>query len=408
MLKLLRQLSSRSLLLQTIRTLEQEQLELNRRHEAIEKSFLEQKAYLREAFHELRNGVHVIAGNSALLSKWIDGSQLPLQAARLARNIREASSNMLHFLDAGLQLAQPEGAYQPQWETLQIRPWLEKVTGAYHYHAAEKQLRIQCNMPESFPAFIEMDIMLLRQIICNLLHNAIKFSPCGNRIRIDCFEGGHEWTMVLINKAPAISKEQVKHIFEPFYTLGHPESNTGLGLTITRKYVEMLGGTIKATCVKDQFLVWLRLPMKIAGSQPEPLIMLKRPEHIPIIHSSRKVMVIEDNPMSQRLICNYLHEVGLRQIAVVAYAKDALRLAKQLKPDLVFMDVQLPDQDGVETMQSLRDILKDVPLIAMTGDKNFSDNAPLLQAGANEYILKPFELHQIAGIVQKYLDFAAN
>jgi CheY-like chemotaxis protein/nitrogen-specific signal transduction histidine kinase len=408
MLKLLRQLSSRSLLLQTIRTLEQEQLELNRRHEAIEKSCLEQKAYLREAFHELRNGVHVIAGNSALLSKWTDGSQLPVQAVRLARNIREASRNMLHFLEAGLQLAQPEGAYQPQWETLQIRPWLEKTTSAYHYHAAEKQLRIQCNMPQSFPAFIEMDIMLLRQIVCNLLHNAIKFSPCGNRIRIDCFEGSHEWTMIFINKAPAISKEQVQHIFEPFYTLGHPESNTGLGLTITRKYVEMLGGTIKATCINDQFLIWLRLPMKIAGSQPEPLLMLKRPEHIPIIHSSRKVMVIEDNPMSQRLICNYLHEVGLRQIAVVAHAKDALRLARQLKPDLVFMDVHLPDQNGIETMQSLRAILKDVPLIAMTGDENLSDNAPLLQAGANEYILKPFELHQIAGIVQKYLDFAAN
>jgi CheY-like chemotaxis protein len=408
MLKLLRQLGSRSLLLQTIRTLEQEQLELNRRHEAIEKSCLEQKAWLREAFHELRNGIHVIAGNSALLSKCTDGVQLPLQAIRLARNIREASRNMMHFLDAGLQLAKPEGAYQPQWETLQIRPWLEKLIGAYHYHAGEKQLRVQCNMAQSFPAFIEMDIMLLRQIICNLLHNAIKFSPSGNRIRIDCFEGVHEWTMVFINKAPAISKEELKNIFEPFYTLGHAESNTGLGLTITRKYVEMLGGTIKATCVKDQFLVWLRLPMKIASGQPAHPLVLKRPEHIPIIHSARKVMVIEDNPMSQRLICNYLHEVGLRQIAVVAHAKEALRLARQLKPDLVFMDVHLPDQNGVETMQSLRAILKDVPLIAMTGDENLSDNAPLLKAGASEYILKPFELHQVAGIVQKYLDFAAN
>jgi DNA-binding response OmpR family regulator len=72
------------------------------------------------------------------------------------------------------------------------------------------------------------------------------------------------------------------------------------------------------------------------------------------------------------------------------------------------MDVHLPDQNGVETMQSLRAILKDVPLIAMTGDENLSDNAPLLKAGASEYILKPFELHQVAGIVQKYLDFAAN
>lgn len=408
MLKLLRQLTSRNLLLQTIRTLEQEQLELTRRHEAIEKSCLEQKACLREAFHELRNGIHVIAGNSALLSKYTDGAQLPVQAIRLARNIREASCNMMHFLDAGLQLAKPEGAYQPQSEILEIRPWLEKVTGAYHYHAGEKQLKVQCNMPQSFPAFIEIDVMLLRQIVCNLLHNAIKFSPAGNRIRIDCLEGSHEWTMVFINKAPAIGKEQLKHIFDPFYTLGHPESNTGLGLTITRKYVDMLGGTIKAMCIKDQFLVWLRLPMKAVISRPAQPLGLKRPAHIPIIYSARKVLVIEDNPLSQRLICNYLHEVGLRQVAVVAHAAEALLLARKLKPDLVFMDVHLPDQSGVETMQSLRALLKDTPLIAMTGDKDLSGNAPLLQAGASEYILKPFELHQIAGIVQKYLDFAAN
>ena len=408
MLKLLRQLGSRNLLLQTIQTLEQEQLELNRRHEAIEKTCLEQKACLREAFHELRNGIHVIAGNSALLTKWTDSGQQPERAIRLARNIREASRNMIHFLDAALQLAKQEGDYQPQWEMLEIRPWLEKVIGAYHYHAAEKQLKIQCNMAQSFPAFIEMDIMLLRQVVSNLLHNAIKFSPSGNRIRIDCFEGSHEWTMVLINKAPAISKEQLKHIFEPFYTLGHPESNTGLGLTITRKYVDMLGGTIKAACIKDQFMVWLRLPMKVSSGEPARPLVLKRPEHIPVIHSARKVLVIEDNPLSQRLICNYLHEVGLRQIAVVTHAADALRLARQLKPDLVFMDVHLPDQDGVETMQSLRALLKDTPLIAMTGDKDLSGNAPLLQAGASEYMLKPFALHEIAGIVQKYLDFAAN
>lgn len=396
--------------MQTISTLEQEQLELTRRHEAIEKSCLEQKAYLREAFHELRNGIHVIAGNSSLLSKYTDSTQLPLQALRLARSIREASRNMMQFLDAGLQLAKPEGAYQPQWEILEIRPWLEKVISAYHYHASEKELSIRCNMAQSFPAFIEMDVMLLRQIVCNLLHNAIKFSPSGNRVRIDCFEGTHEWTMVFINKAPAISKEQLKHIFEPFYTLGHAESNTGLGLNITRKYVDMLGGTIKAVCIKDQFLVWLRLPMKAATGQPAPAPVpeLKSPAHIPVIHSARKVLVIEDNPLSQRLICNYLHEVGLRQIAVVAHAGEALRLARQLKPDLVFMDVHLPDQSGVETMQSLRALLKDTPLIAMTGDKDLSGNAPLLQAGASEYMLKPFELHQIAGIVQKYLDFAAN
>src|ERR1044072_4840765 len=93
MLKLLRQLGSRNLLLQTIQTLEQEQLELNRRHEAIEKTYLEQKACLREAFHELRNGIHVIAGNSALLTKWTDNGQQPERAIRLARNIREASRN---------------------------------------------------------------------------------------------------------------------------------------------------------------------------------------------------------------------------------------------------------------------------------------------------------------------------
>lgn len=393
--------------MQTIRNLEEERRALHRRNEAIEKTCLEQKACLREAFHELRNGVHVIAGNSALLTKWTDDVQLPVQVARLARNLREASRNMMHFLDAGLLLAKTEGDYQPQWEMLEIRPWLEKVMGAYHYHAAEKQLKVQCNMPPGFPAFIAMDVMLLRQIVSNLLHNAIKFSPSGNRIRIDCFEGAREWTMVIVNKAPAISKEQLKHIFEPFYTLGHPESNTGLGLTITRKYVNMLGGMVKAACIKDQFMVWLRLPMKTSMPAAAPL-GLQQAVQVPVPHSRRKVLVIEDNPLSQRLICNYLHELGLRQVAVVTHAADALRLARQLEPDLVFMDVHLPDQDGVATMQSLRTLLKDTPLIAMTGARDLSGNAPLLQAGASEYMLKPFELQQVAGIVQKYLDFAAN
>lgn len=406
MLKLLRQLGSKTLLSQIFKPFQEENTRDIHGHDAMEKSYLEQKAYLREAFHELRNSVHVISGNSDLLAKWTDGVQLPLQAVRVARNIREASRNMLQFLDAGMELAKPDGAYQRKWESLHIRPWLQKVIATHQHHVEEKRLSVQCNIPESFPAYIQMDILLFRQIVSNLLQNAIRFSPSGNRIRIDCFEGSHEWTMVFINKAIPIDKSKIKYIFEPFHTLDHPESNTGLGLTITRKYVEMLGGCIKAASIKDQFVIWMRLPMRIVTGQPLQPHALKRPEHIPVVYSSRKVLVIEDNPLSQRLICNYLYEIGLYQIAVTAHAKEALLLAKQLKPDLVFMDVNLPDQGGVETVKALKAMLKDTPIIAMTGHEKLSDNAPLLQAGASEYLLKPFELHQVAGIVQKYLNFA--
>jgi CheY-like chemotaxis protein len=408
MLKLLRQLSSRNLLLQTIKTLEQEQLELNRRNEAIQLTCLEQKAYLREAFHELRNGIHVIAGNSALLAKRTDGRQLPLQAMRLARNIREASHNMLHFLDAGLQFAKPEGTYEPDWQPLELRTWLERITGAYQYHADEKQLEIRCNIPDSFPAFIEMDALLFRQIVCNALHNAIKFSPSGSRVVIDCLEGSKEWSMVFINKSAHFEREQLKQIFEPFNTLGHAESSTGLGLSITRKYVEMLGGSIKASYWEDHFFLVALLPMRVSAGQPAHPPLLKDANNIPVVHTACRVLVIEDNPLSRRLICNYLHEIGLRQIAVTPYGKEGVLLAGQLVPHLVFIDAHLPDQDSAETVKTLRKVLEDdTPIIAMTADNMLSDNAPLLKAGASEYMLKPFELHQIAGIVQKYLDFAS-
>lgn len=408
MLKLLRHLSSRNLLLQTIKTLEQEQLELSRRNEAIQLSCLEQKAYLREAFHELRNGIHVIAGNSALLARRADGRQLPLQAMRLARNIHEASNNMLYFLDAGLQLAKPEGVYQPHWKPLEIRPWLVRTISAYKYHADEKQLEIRCNIADSFPEFIEMDELLFRQIFCNALHNAIKFSPSGGRIIIDCLEGNKEWTLVFVNKSPHYERGQLKQIFEPFNTLGHAESNTGLGLSITRKYVEMLGGSIKASYLHDRFFLVALLPMRASTGEPAHRTLLKHPEDIPIVHTACQVLVIEDNPLSRRLLSNYLHEIGLRQIAVTPYGGEGVLLAKQLAPHLVFIDAHLPDQNSAETVKALRNTLEEgTPIIAITGDNMLSDNAPLLAAGASEYMLKPFELHQVAGVVQKYLDFAS-
>lgn len=407
MLKILRQLSSRRSLLQTIKNMEQEQLVLTRRNYDIEKICHEQQAYLREAFHEIRNGIHVITGNSDLLAKWTDGCQISLEAMRLARNIREASHSMAHFLNAGMELVKPEGEYEKRWDTLEVRPWIHRIISQYQHHAEARDVSLHCNIGDGFPEYIQMDKMLLRQVITNLLHNAIKFSMAGSRVRIDCFEGLHEWTMVFSNKSIGIGADKLKRIFEPFYTLEHPESQTGLGLSITRKYVQLLEGQIKATCIKDQFVIWLRLPMRIVSGQPSHPLIFKGPERIPVIHSSRKVLVIEDNPLSQRLICNFLHEVGLRQIIVTARAKEGQQIARHLKPDLIFMDVNLPDQSGMETLQALKATLKDTPVIVMTGDRRLSDNAPLLQAGASEYILKPFELKQIAGIVRKYLDFAA-
>jgi CheY-like chemotaxis protein/two-component sensor histidine kinase len=406
MLKILRQLGSHRTLLQTIKTMEEENRELNRRHDAIEKVCLEQKVYIREAFHELRNSIHIITGNSELLTNETEGCQLSLQSVRLADHIREASHNILHFLDAGLALAKPDAGAQRRWEPLHIRQWLQKMTSLYHHQAHMRQLKIQCEVAESFPACIQMDMLLLRQIVGNLLHNAIRFSLPGTGIRIDCYEGEAEWTMVCANKSAAVDSEKLKDVFQPFHTMGHPESNTGLGLSIARRYVELLGGSIQASCIKDKFIVWLRLPLRIVSGAEAPPLVIERPRPKLVIHNTRKVLVIEDNPLSQRLTCNFLKEMGLRHIITACRAEEGLLLARQFRPELVLMDLHLPDQEGIKTLQSLKAMLKNTPVIVMSGTCDPADNAPLLQAGASEYLLKPFSLQQVARIVQQYLDMA--
>lgn len=397
----------RKVLIRQILDLEQAQHELIVKNRIIGRKFEEQKLYLSEAFHEIRNALHVITGNIDLLTRETERYQLPDTSNTLVGSIAKVSQQLLEFLNAGIELAKADAdiSYQCKEEVVNIREWLQKVLSIHSGMIEAKEISTLCKVADDFPHHILTDPLLLGQIAGNLLSNAIRFGPAKSQIRIVCFENVNRWTLVISNESVIIDPDQLKQIFQPFHTLRHPESRTGLGLTITRKYVQLMKGTIKATCVGSRFLVWVNLPLAVPTLTPQEAFI--RPTlDFPFLYTAKKILVIEDNVACQQLLRRFLTALGLHVIVTADNARDGMARAREMKPDLIFLDQYLPDENGMAILPLLRSEMKGTPVILMSGEGS-PESEQSIQAGASEYILKPFGLSRLAFIVKKYLEEAA-
>jgi CheY-like chemotaxis protein len=252
--------------------------------------------------------------------------------------------------------------------------------------------------PES-PLFVEGDLVRLSQVVSNLLNNAAKFTPPEGRIELSARAEEGKAQLRVADNGIGIAPDRLPEIFDMFVQLapGGNAGGLGLGLTLARSIVRRHGGEILARSPGPgkgaEFLVMLPLAAALpAEAPPEPAVAAEAP-------SRRRVLVVDDNVDAAQTLAAYLRLDGHR-VESALDGEAALRIAEVLRPDVAFIDLNMPRMDGTEVARRLRVTSwgRNAHLVALTGMGQPADVARTQHAGFDEHLTKPADLHRVSQI----------
>ncbi len=386
---------------------------LNAKEKAEESDRLK-STLLNNMSHELRTPLNGILGFSEILAHEL-GS---IEYAEMAKHIHNSGKRLMRTLDSIMQLSQLESglnALNPQ----EANPdkLFKQMMEIYLPQARTKGLYLELREVTSSPGFL--DLFFFVQAITNILDNAIKFTREGGVSIIvnEKLKTKQRWLSILIEDTGiGISKENIQIIFDEFRQVSEGQNRgfegTGIGLTISRKMIHLMGGTIdvQSSIGKGtRFLIELPFPDQQFNLQEAVNFSDHKPEesyNTAIISNSRQVvLLVEDNEVNMQLTHAYLKNYC--QMDWAADGPMAIEKAKKRKYALILMDINLGlGMDGIQATQAIRKITgyENVPIIALTGYTLFGDRERLIEGGCNGYLPKPFTKNEILKVLRPILD----
>lgn len=278
--------------------------------------------------------------------------------------------------------------------------------------AQDKGVRLLLDQTSAFPRFIIGDEARLRQILINLIGNAIKFTMEGGvTLRLGTRQNAISHLMIEVeDTGRGIAPEDQQRIFEPFVQLGEQgdSKGTGLGLTITRQFVELMGGriTLESTPGKGS-LFRADLPLKKATE--EDIAKLKEANEGEVVSLAPgqpiyRVLIVEDQLENKLLLTQLMEAVGI-QVKVAENGKQGVQLFQSWHPHLIWMDRRMPVMDGMEATKAIRQLAdgQEVKIIAVTASAFMEQREEMLQAGMDDFIRKPYRASEIYACLAKHL-----
>jgi len=379
--------------------------ELQRAKEAAEAASRSKSTFLANMSHELRTPLNAIIGYSEMLQEEA-GELGRVDFAEDLGRIHTAGKHLLGLINDVLDLSKIEaGKMELYLETFDVAEMVRGVVETI-VPLAEKSgdtLAVEC--PADLGA-MHADLTKVRQALLNLLSNAVKFTERG-AIRLHAAResaGGQDWiNLAVADSGIGMTAEQLGRLFQPFTqadaSTTRKYGGTGLGLTITRRFCQMMGGDIGVRSVAGAGSTFtIRLPARVAddGGAAGP----HSPRSAEGADAGPLVLVIDDDAAVRDLMGRLLAREGFR----VAYAADGaagLRIARRDRPEVITLDVMMPGLDGWAVLTELKSdpAVADIPVIMVTfvGDRNLG-----YALGASDYLTKPIDRTRLAGVLKKY------
>ena len=374
------------------------EIEENRRN--IESISKEKDELLGIAAHDLRSPLSVILGTARLLE-----TRLTQENHEFIQTILRASIGMLELLNSTLDIEKIEhGRVSLELQQQKVLPVLKKSVDNYLPMAQEKNIRIEYGEATD-DALVSIDRIRMEEVLNNLLSNAIKYSHPGTKVTLStALSNGHIQISVK-DQGMGIRQEELDKIFTRFAQISNKptagESSTGLGLAIVKKLVELQDGTVAVSSVHGQGSTFT-VTLPVLGEITEA-IMDERPlpitQELPIPTELSKVLLIDDSQGVRQLLIPILRSLGLEVVGEASDGERGLALYRQLKPDLVFLDVVMPLMSGIEVLRQIKLVDAEAIVVMLTSMANRENVMEAKNLGAFAYLLKPFEVQKVKRVV---------
>ena len=352
--------------------------------------------FLATMSHELRTPLNAIIGFAEVLMDGLCG-ELNRDQRDAVTDIHESGRHLLRMINDILDLSKIEaGRMELRKETFRIDEVLESVRTVVLEIAKEKNLRYAEEIPPDLPP-IYADKIRFKQIMYNLVSNAVKFTPEGGSVTIRASLDDKEFTFTVQDTGIGIREEDMPKLFEEFVQIDSSYSRqyegTGLGLALTKRLVEMHGGRIWVESEygkgsKFSFTIPRGAPATEVGESPARST----------VEENRLILVAEDNPQAAHLLRLYLGEAGY-EVEVAQNGAEAIEKARVLKPFAITLDVMLPVKDGWQVLQELKSHpeTSDIPVIIVSVVDDYQLGFSL---GATGYLVKPIDRDQLMELLE--------
>jgi PAS domain S-box-containing protein len=376
--------------------------------------------FLANMSHEVRTPMAAVLGYADML---LEPALPPAERDQALQGIRRNGEHLMHLIDDILDLSKIE-AGKLVLEAVPVAPrsLLHEVLSLHRGKAMEKGVRLEARIAGRLPSVIHTDPIRVRQVLVNLVSNAIKFTPDGGGVLLELQaeplpHGGAELVLAVEDNGIGMSKRHIAQLFQPFQQADSSTTRryggSGLGLSISKRLVDALGGSISVESrigIGSRFTVRLPVPVESEAhpwelGQPVAWDTLKESgvqaeERTWSLRGS--VLVVEDSPDIRQIVTRLLEAEGL-EVSVAEDGLQAIETVERRPFDLILMDMQMPRLDGYGAASSLRLSGYAGPIVALTAHALFEDRDRCLRAGCTDYLTKPVDRRILMDCVRRHI-----
>ncbi|MFL5893656.1 MAG: hybrid sensor histidine kinase/response regulator [Thermoleophilaceae bacterium] len=397
---------------QTRKELAEKAAQLESTHEAVDANRAKSE-FLSRMSHELRTPLNAILGFAQLL----ESDQLDSRQRDNVGHIVNGGRHLLDLINEVLEISRLEvGSLRPEIEPVHAATTLREAVELVSPLASQRKIELNMHLGADDDVWVEANQQRLKQVMLNLLANAVKYNREEGSVTVSFKRVDSRLRILVTDTGQGIAQDQVHKLFTPFERLGAESTGvegTGLGLVLALRLMEAMGGTIG---VESQ--PWIgstfhtELPITEPAAQPEPEEEERPAFHNPLAMpepmaagSGGTILYIEDDLANLRLMSHLFEEAPEFELMTTMQGKLGIELARQHRPELILLDLHLPDIDGHDVIRRLREdpMTRPIPVIVLSADATEETVKRLKVLGAAQYLTKPLQLDVVLNTIREVL-----